>query len=97
MGKKQYFVYILTNKLRTVLYVGITSNLVKRIWEHKNSLVKGFTKKYNVHYLSYFEIFSDPENAIKREKQIKKWRREKKLWLIKAKNPAMVDLYLELV
>jgi len=94
---KQYFVYILMNKRNTVLYIGITSNLIKRVWEHKNKLVKGFTEKYNVDKLVYYEIFNDPENAIAREKKIKGWLRKKKLALIKKKNPEFKDLYNSLL
>ena len=64
---KQYYVYILTNQYNSVLYVGITSNLIRRIYEHRNKLVKGFTEKYNVSKLVYYELFEDPENAINRE------------------------------
>ena len=84
---KQYFVYILTNKNNTVLYIGVTSNLIKRIYEHKNSLVDGFTKRYNVHKVVYYEIFDDPESAIKREKTLKNLLRKKKIDLIKKGNP----------
>jgi len=94
---KQYFVYILMNKRNTVLYIGITSNLIKRVWEHKKKLVKGFTEKYNVDKLVYYEIFNDPENAIAREKKIKGWLRKKKLALIKKKNPEFKDLYNSLL
>jgi len=89
----QYYVYILTNFTNRVLYTGITNNLVRRIYEHKNNLVKGFTEKYKVHKLVYFEIFEDPENAIKREKAIKNLVRRKKDELIKLSNPDFSDLY----
>ena len=69
-NKKQYYIYIMTNKKNTVLYTGVTSDLKKRIWEHKEKMIKGFTKKYNINKLVYFEIFNNPENAILREKQI---------------------------
>ena len=85
--------YILTNFTNRVLYTGITNNLVRRIYEHKNNLVKGFTEKYKVHKLVYFEIFEDPENAIKREKAIKNLVRRKKDELIKLSNPDFSDLY----
>ncbi|MDO8658567.1 MAG: GIY-YIG nuclease family protein [Candidatus Levybacteria bacterium] len=94
---KQYYVYILTNKNNNVLYTGITSNLVKRIYEHKNKLADGFTKKYNASKLAYYEIFEDPENAIKREKTIKNLLRIKKIALIKTKNPEFKDLYDEIL
>jgi|SRR3989338_9143165 len=94
---KQYYVYILTNKNNNVLYAGITSNLIKRIYEHKNKLADGFTKKYNVNKLVYYEIFEDPENAIKREKTIKNLLRIKKILLIKNKNHEFKDLYDEIL
>ena len=79
------------------MYIGVTSNLVKRIWEHKNKLVDGFTKKYNVRYLVYYEQYSDPLNAIKREKRLKKHKRQWKLELIEKQNPEWKDLYYELI
>lgn len=90
---KQYYVYILTNFKSTVLYTGITNNLVRRVYEHKQKSVSGFTQKYNVDKLLYYEVFQDPENAIKREKTIKNLLRRKKIDLIKAKNPDFKDLY----
>lgn len=94
---KQYYTYILTSKLNSVLYTGITDNLIKRVYQHKNKLVEGFTKKYNVNKLVYFEIFNDPLNAIKREKAIKNLLRKKKIELIKSKNPEFDDLYEEIL
>ena len=94
---KQYYVYILTNFTNTVLYTGITNNLVRRLYEHKNNLVEGFTQKYNVHKLIYYEIFQDPENAIKKEKSIKNLVRIKKIELIKTMNPGFSDLYSSLL
>ncbi len=91
---KQYYVYILTTSSHSVLYVGVTSNLIKRISEHKNKLVKGFTEKYNVHKLVYYEILNDPENAIIREKSIKNLLRLKKFELIKTKNPHLEELVI---
>ena len=90
---KQYYVYIMTNKINTVLYTGITSDLVKRIWEHKTKALEGFTKKYNINKLVFFEIYNDPENAILREKQIKAGSRAKKIKLVTELNPAWKDLY----
>jgi len=90
---KQYYLYIMTNKHNTTLYTGITSNLKKRIYEHKQKVVDGFTKRYNITKLVYFEIFDDPTNAIKREKQIKGGSRRKKVDLIKKINPKRDDLY----
>ena len=83
----------MTNKRNTVLYTGVTSDLKKRIWEHKEKIIKGFTKRYNIDKLVYFEIFNDPENAILREKQIKAGSRNKKIGLIKEINPEWKDLY----
>ncbi len=82
---KHYWVYILTNKSNT-LYIGITSNLEKRLFEHKNKLVKGFTEKYNIDKLIYFEEYSSPLEAIQREKELKGWTRKRKMELIKEKN-----------
>ena len=85
------FVYILSSRSR-VLYVGVTSNLEHRIWEHKSKIVEGFTSKYNVDRLVYFETFEEIEPAIAREKQIKRWRRAKKLDLVRTENPHFSDL-----
>ncbi len=89
---KQYFVYILTNYTNAVLYIGVTNDLIKRIWEHKQKFVVGFTGKYHIWKLIYYEVFDDIKNAITREKQIKNWRREKKLTLIKRVNPLFLEL-----
>ena len=97
MAEKQGCVYILTNVHNKVLYTGVTSDLIKRVCEHRNKLANGFTKKYNVHKLVYFEVFDDMINAITREKQIKGWLRSKKIALIEGKNPEWKDLYEELV
>lgn len=93
MERKQYYVYILSNFTRSTLYIGITDNLTRRVWEHKNNLVKGFTQKYQIHNLVYFEIFYDPKNAIEREKQIKNYSRLKKEKIISEFNPKVIDLY----
>ena len=93
--KKQFYVYILANKRNGTLYLGVTSNLVKRVWQHKNGWVEGFTKKYGIKMLVYYEIHEGAENAIKREKQIKKWRRAWKLKLIEEKNLQWRDLYVD--
>jgi putative endonuclease len=93
---KQYYVYIMTNKRNTVLYTGVTNNLKRRIYEHKEKLVSGFTMKYNVTKLIYYEILGDPENAILREKQIKAGSRQKKIDLINSINRKWIDLYEEL-
>ena len=90
---KQYFVYIMANKHNTVLYTGITSDLKKRVYEHREKLVSGFTKKYNISKLVYYEIYQDPENAILREKQLKAGSRKKKIDLINTMNKRWLDLY----
>jgi putative endonuclease len=96
MLNKNYYVYILTNWNNTVMYVGVTNELVRRVYEHKNKIYEGFTKKYNLKKLVYFELFFDINEAIKREKEIKKWRREKKNKLVESTNPKWRDLSLEL-
>jgi len=88
----KYYVYILTNKYNTVLYTGVTNNLTRRITEHKNKLINGFTEKYNINKLVYFEECSDIEAAIQREKNLKKWNRSWKIELIKKLNPELKDL-----
>ena len=90
--EKQYYVYLLTNWNNKVIYVGITNDLRRRLFEHKNKLVKGFTEKYNVTKLIYFETTTDVTSAIAREKEIKKWRREKKNRLVETINPDWKDL-----
>ena len=95
--KKSYFVYILTNFEETTFYIGVTSNLQKRIWEHKNKIVEGFTKKYNVNRLVYYEQTEDVETALNREKQLKRWHRQWKINLIKEFNPEMKDLFESIV
>lgn len=89
-----YFVYILTNINNTTLYIGVTNNLERRISEHKSHLIKGFTQKYNLTKLIYFEEYYSVEDAIKREKQLKGWRRSKKLELVYSINPQLNDLSL---
>jgi len=88
---RQYYVYIMTNKSGT-LYVGVTNNIKKRVYEHKNKLVEGFTKKYNINRLLYFETFGDIYSAIAREKTIKGWLRRKKIALVRTINPGWTDL-----
>lgn len=97
MGQKTYYVYILSNYTRTVLYTGITNNLIRRVWEHKQNLIEGFTKKYQVHFLIYYEATENPTAAIEREKQIKSWSRSRKDKLIKSTNPTLEDLYPRLL
>jgi len=93
---KQYYVYIMTNKINTALYAGVTSNLKRRVYEHKEKLVEGFTKKYNVVKLVYCEVFDSPENAIRREKQIKAGSRQKKVDLVNSINKEWKDLSNEI-
>ena len=88
----QYYLYILSNKKNGTLYVGVTNNLERRMFEHKNKLVEGFTKKYGLYHLIYFEGFSHVNDAIKREKNIKKWKRQWKINLIEEENPYWEDL-----
>lgn len=90
-----YYVYILASKRNGTIYVGVTNNLQKRIYEHKNDLVDGFTKKYKVHSLVYFESTQDVESAIRREKQLKSWKRNWKIQLIEKENPDWIDRYEE--
>ena len=93
---RQYYVYILANKGNTVLYTGVTNDLIRRAYEHREKLINGFTQKYNVSKLVYYEIFDDPENAISREKQIKAGSRRKKVELINSINREWTDLFEEL-
>ena len=94
--EKRSFVYILSNKPYGTLYVGVTSDLLKRVWEHKSDVVEGFTKKHSVHNLVYFELHGDMESAITREKQLKKWNRAWKIELIEKNNPTWRDLWSEI-
>ena len=93
---KQYYIYILTNKNKTVLYTGVTNNLQKRVYEHRGKFVDGFSKKYNITYLIYYEVFENIESAIMREKQIKGGSRQKKIELINSMNKEWRDLYEDL-
>ncbi len=94
---KQFYVYIMCSGRNGTLYTGVTSNLIKRIYEHKNGLVEGFTKRYGVHRLAWYEVHQTADMAIIREKQIKKWNRKWKMELIEKNNPDWSDLYNELV
>lgn len=94
---KQPCVYLLASKRNGTLYVGVTSDLIKRIWEHKNNVVEGFTKRYRVHILVWYEPHVSMESAIGREKAIKAWKRDWKLELIERDNPDWRDLYEDLV
>ena len=94
---KQPSVYILASKRNGTLYVGVTSNLVKRVWEHKNDMAEGFTKRYAVHRLVWYELHENMESAISREKRIKGWKRKWKLQLIERDNSNWQDLYYQIV
>ncbi|MBI3378797.1 MAG: GIY-YIG nuclease family protein [Nitrospirae bacterium] len=95
--EKIYYVYILASRQNGTLYIGVTSDLIKRIWEHKNKLVEGFTEKYDVDKLVYYEQFNDAEYAIRREKRLKKYNRKWKMDIIEKLNPDWKDLYEELI
>lgn len=97
MRERSPCVYILASQRNGTLYIGVTSDLVKRVWEHKNDLVEGFTKKYAVHRLVYYEMIENMESAIQREKQLKKWNRDWKIDLIEKGNPEWTDLYDSLI
>ncbi len=97
MVTNMYYVYILASRRNGTLYIGVTNNLIKRVYEHKNDLVEGFTKKYGVHRLVYYEQSEDVKSAIEREKRLKAWKRRWKLRLIEEMNPEWNDLYDELV
>jgi len=92
--KKQWYVYILTNNSST-LYVGVTNDLERRVYEHKQKLMPGFTGRYNISQLVHYEVYDSPIHAIEREKQLKNWRREKKVALIRAANPRWLDLAVD--
>ena len=94
---KKFFVYILASKRNGTLYTGFTSDLIRRVWQHKEKVVEGFTEQYDVDKLVYYEIFNDPDNAIKREKQLKDYNRQWKIDLIEKVNPEWEDLYPALV
>jgi len=94
--EKPFYVYLLASERNGTLYLGVTSDIIHRVWQHKNGSVEGFTKKFGVKTLVYYEIYKDAEQAIKREKQLKKWRRAWKLELIEEKNPEWRDLYVDI-
>ena len=96
MREYQYFVYIMAS-LSGTIYIGVTNNLIRRVYEHKHNLMEGFTKKYQCHKLVYFEQTDNIESAILREKQLKNWNRKKKEFLIKIKNPHWKDLYFDII
>jgi len=94
---KQYFVYILASKRNGTLYIGLTNDLLRRIYEDKNDLIEGFTKKYGIHLLVYYEVYGNINDAIAREKHMKKWNRQWKINLIEKSNPDWEDLYCNLM
>lgn len=94
---KQFFVYILASQRNGTLYIGVTSNLIKRIYEHKSHAVEGVTKQYNITQLVYFEEHTNAESAIMREKRLKDWKRQWKLALIEKQNPDWKDLYVDII
>ncbi len=96
ISDRQYYVYILTTQNNTVLYTGIANDLIHRVYQHKHNMVEGFTKKYSIHKLVHYESADDVMSAIEREKQIKRWRRQKKIDLINVFNPDWQDLYDEI-
>ena len=93
---RQPAVYILASKYKGTLYIGVTNNLARRIWEHRNNVVPGFTQKYRIHRLVYYELFGEMYDAISREKQLKAGSRKKKIALIESLNPEWSDLYVEI-
>jgi putative endonuclease len=92
-----YYVYLTASQKHGTLYLGVTNNLIRRIFEHKSKLAPGFTAQYNVVRLVWYEIYEDPTNAIAREKDIKKWRRDWKIRLIEEENPGWLDLYASII
>jgi len=90
---KTYFIYIVANNKNGTIYIGVTNNLTKRVWEHKNKIFDGFTSKYDLNKLVYFEDYSEINSAIKREKRLKEWPRQWKIELIEKNNPLWIDLY----
>jgi putative endonuclease len=96
MGTRSYYVYILTSRIGGTLYIGVTNDLVRRVYEHKSGTAEGFTKDYDVNRLVYFECFDEIETAIQREKRLKKWPRAWKIALIEKDNPNWIDLYPEI-
>ena len=96
MGARSYYVYILASRTGGTLYIGVTNDLIRRVGEHRLKSIESFTEKYDVAKLVYFEQFDDPENAIKREKRLKKWPRAWKISLIEKDNPDWIDLYPEI-
>jgi putative endonuclease len=96
MGARSYYVYILASRIGGTLYIGVTNDIIRRVGEHKLKIAESFTKKYEVSHLVYFEIFDQIEQAIQREKRLKKWPRAWKISLIEKENPDWIDLYPEI-
>jgi putative endonuclease len=94
--RKQFFVYLLASSVRGTLYVGVTSDLLTRVWQHKNKVVPGFTARYRVDRLVWYEVHETAEGAIRREKQLKEWKRDWKMNLIERDNPNWIDLYADM-
>jgi putative endonuclease len=94
---KSYYVYIMTNKTRTTIYIGVTNDLAKRVYQHQQGEAEGFTKTYRLNRLVYYEVYTEVTDAIAREKQLKHWRRGKKEWLIMQQNPLWEDLSAQLL
>lgn len=92
-----FYIYILASKRNGTLYIGLTSDLIKRVHEHKSGIIEGFSNKYHVHLLVYYETFNDANSALQREKQLKRWKRQWKIALIEKGNPQWNDLYFELI
>lgn len=97
MHERRFYIYILTNQTRTVLYIGMTNDLIRRVYEHREHFVEGFTSRYRCDRLVYFEQFATAYDVITREKELKKWRREKKMQLIQRDNQNLEDLYPRLL
>ena len=95
--ERQFFIYIMANKKHGTIYTGVTNDLIARVWQHKNNIREGFTSKYDLHRLVYFEPHGNTTSVISREKQIKKWHRKWKIQLIEKQNPEWRDLYEEIV
>ena len=94
---KKYYIYILASKKNGTLYIGVTNNLIKRTYEHKNNITPGFTQKHNIHKLVYYEVYNEIYDAIEREKCLKRWKREWKIKLIEESNPDWDDLYNRII
>ena len=97
MKQKHFYIYMMTNKRKGTIYTGVTNDLTVRVWQHKNNIFEGFTKKYKLYKLVHYEQYEDINSAIEREKQVKKWRRQWKLELIEKLNPEWNDLYEDIM